>query len=412
MSVVAIPSEPFLLSDAGSTRATAYNMSNKSVRVGSKTHVTWLDAVSGVRVRTYDHETGEWSATVAVDDGHDNHTNPAMSRTPEGKLRIAYGPHGFWEGNLWNAARFKLVESDRPGDVSSWTHYSSTGYGATYACLVTDSEGRDHLVYRGGTVPPSCFYERRQPNNVWDLVTKLSGQRNFSGYTFVGANLVVGPKDVLYCGFMYYSIDIGRSVGVCVLKSEDAGESWMGVDGRPVQLPLLYDPAFAVPHKGNNPYLGSLAVDLDGNLVGLTMDAGESRMGTFLSVHRNGEWQTTQLEPFMPEGWQLQHGNVTVDAKGRILVVMSACDARVPVEEMWGHPSTECFLLASGDGGRTFRATQLSPTSSDAASWLPNISRVGPGHDLSRPVVLYTHGVAGEGCQPPDRTEVYAVWID
>src|SRR3569832_316442 len=90
-------SEPFLLSEAGSTRATAYHMTNKAIRLGQTTHVTWLDAVAGVRVRSFDHAAGQWSPTVVVDEGCDNHTNPALAVTPEGHLRLAYGPHAFWD---------------------------------------------------------------------------------------------------------------------------------------------------------------------------------------------------------------------------------------------------------------------------------------------------------------------------
>ncbi len=53
-------SEPFCLSENGSTRASAYTMTNKSVRIGEVTYVTWLDTVSGIRVRSYDHRREEW----------------------------------------------------------------------------------------------------------------------------------------------------------------------------------------------------------------------------------------------------------------------------------------------------------------------------------------------------------------
>ena len=85
-------SAPFELSDAGSTRATAYHMTNKAIRIGQTTHVTWLDAVAHVRVRSYDHAANRWSETTTLDEGCDNHTNPALSATADGRLRIAYQP--------------------------------------------------------------------------------------------------------------------------------------------------------------------------------------------------------------------------------------------------------------------------------------------------------------------------------
>ena len=415
MARIATPSEPFLLSSAGSTRATAYEPSNKSVRIGAKTHVTWLDAVAGVRVRSFDHRTNTWSDTVTVDEGIDNHTNPCLSRAPDGRLRLAYGPHGFWEENIWNAARFKLLETEQPDDVSRWRHIRSTGYGATYASLATDSRGRDHLAYRGGPDPSDCMYERRIPDtNVVDLVTKVTRVDHHYDYTFCNASLVIGPADVLYLGFMFYYSSKGPSRGCCALKSTDGGETWTGLDARPTRLPMPYDPEFAVPHRGDNPYLHALTVDADGHLVALTGDLGRSAAGSRLCVYRNGRWDCTELDPCLPDGWVICGGTLSCDARGRLLAAVMAARRDGPLgpgSEAWGSASTECFLMASADDGRTFEATQIS-RSSPEPNWLPNISRVGPGHDLSRPLVIYTRGVTGAGCKPGDRTEVYGVWID
>jgi hypothetical protein len=349
---------------------------------------------------------------MRLDEGVDNHCNPSLTATPHGSLRIAYGPHGFWDAALWNSGRFKVQESE---DGTTWHHVSNAGYGATYACLLTDSQGRDHLAYRGGTEPPAGMYERRLPGSGWD-VTQLSVLRIPPQYTYVNPSLAIGPGDVLYAGFMYYYLPLGRSLGVCGVKSIDGGVTWSGIDGRPVTLPLAYDPDFAIPHVGTNPYLGSLAVDLAGNVVAFTHDFGAedglpAPESALLSVFRDGGWQTTALDPFLPEGWHVHRGNVTVDARDRILVVVDATRT-TPGEQRWGHPSMECFLLVSTDGGSTFTCTQLSTSTPDLPNWLPNITRTGPNHDLRSPLVLYTLGVAGEGCQPSDRTNVYAVWVE
>jgi len=301
-----------------------------------------------------------------------------------------------------------------------WQPISDMGYGATYACLVTDSQGRDHLVYRGGPDPSDVFYERRLPLGCWDLTTKLSVQRVKPDYTFVNANLVIGPGDVLYCGFMYYYQVLAtgkfQSTGVAILKSPDGGETWQGIDGRLAKLPLPYDPAFAIPHGGNIPYLGSLAIDLDGNVVALTHDTGDKvpNVATapcnFLSVFRNGSWQTTVLDGILPDGWLINRGNCTVDACGRILIAVDA--HRRETGNTWGTPSLECFLLVSEDKGKNFEAIQISANDPTTPNWFPNISRTGPNHNLDTPLVLYTHGIAGETCKPPDKTEVYGVWVE
>lgn len=39
-------------------------------------------------------------------------------------------------------------------------------------------------------------------------------------------------------------------------------------------------------------------------------------------------------------------------------------------------------------------------------------SRAGLHHPVERPLLLYTRGVKGVGCSPPDRTEVWGVWVE
>lgn len=411
----AIVGEPFLLSESGSTRATAYDMTNKSVRQYDMTHVTWLDAVSGIRVRSYNHKTRTWSDTVEVDEGCDNHGNPALAVTPDGYLRLAYGPHAWWNplgGEPWHHGMFCTQQSVQPGDCSQWRQTGYVGYGATYAALITDSIGRDHLAYRGATMPHGCVYERRLPHTGWDVLVKLSHQRIVPGYTFTGSTLMVGPGDVVYCGFVYYRLQDDRSLGAVVLKSPDGGKTWTSMDGRPVALPLEFDAALAIAYEGN-PHMAGLAIDLRGRLLAMTVTRDGPTVQTLLSRWSGDRWVTVALDAFMPDGWSIRQGNLCVDARGRILVVVGAVhDVAGGVGEWWGHPSAECFLLVSDNDGKTFETSQISKSDPSTPNWLPNISRNGPNHDMRRPLVIYTEGQKGDGCAPPDKTKVWAVWVD
>ena len=134
---------------------------------------------------------------------------------------------------------------------------------------------------------------------------------------------------------------------------------------------------------------------------------------TMLLRRRDGEWHSTHLDPFLPDGRRIRQAVVTIDALGRVLVVAGAPAEPVPpAESWWGQQSMECFLLVSEDEGVTFAAKQISPPNPEVPNWLPNISRTGPNHDLRRPLITYTEGVKGEGCAPPDKTKVWAVWVD
>lgn len=406
-------SEPFLLSDAGSTRATAYHMTNKSIRLGDTTHVTWLDAVAGVRVRSFDHKTNQWSATLALDEGSDNHTNPSLSITPEGRLRVAYGPHAYWDPigrEPWNQARFRLRVTVRPNDSTQWEPMGSVGYGATYACLTTDWQGRDHLVYRGGSDPHGAMYERRLAATGWDVLTRLSVQRIRPMYTFVGATMTIAPDDTLYAAFEYYRMVDDRSLGVCILTSLDGGETWTGIDGRAAKPPIEYSDDFAIPHHGQRPCISGLTIDENRELLAITHDEGPTHRPPLFNRFRNGKWETKPLGDALP-GWDMQRGNMCYDKRGRILFVTTAIPSDIPHAERWGHPKSENFLIASHDGGRTWEATQIGPSEPSVANWHANISQAGPSRDMSTPLVIWTQGVPGDGCYPADKTKVFAAWV-
>ena len=68
-----------VLSKTGSTRGTAYGMSNKIITHEGKTHVVWLDQIHKTYVATYCHEAKTWSDPVFVADGDDNHAGAAMT---------------------------------------------------------------------------------------------------------------------------------------------------------------------------------------------------------------------------------------------------------------------------------------------------------------------------------------------
>ncbi len=73
-----------VLSKTGSTRGTAYTMSNKILTHGGKTHVAWLDQICKIYVRTYHHRTRRWGRPVCVGTGDDNHAGAAFAMDSRG----------------------------------------------------------------------------------------------------------------------------------------------------------------------------------------------------------------------------------------------------------------------------------------------------------------------------------------
>lgn len=407
-----------VLSGTGSTRGTAYFMANKSVRIGERTAAVWLDAVARVCVAAFDHRRCAWSEPVVVDEGFDNHCNPCLTAAPDGRLRVAYGPHGFG-GRSWNGGRFRVMQSRSASDWRTWEPLESVGYHATYASLLCDGDGHDHLLYRGGPAPCSTFYEQRDPGTgAWALTQQLTRLGGEPRYTFTGASLAVGPAGELYCQTMFYAGRAAdpdaRSRGVVVLRSVDHGRSWTAIDGTSAVGPIGCEPPFTVPAAGENPYAAGVVVAASGRVFSLTTDLAPSRGGLLLAWSDGGPWEHRNLEPALPEGWCSQQAQLTLTANRELLVV---CDAvpraalQAGAPSAFGHAANEVFLLRGDVGGAGFEAQQISPLDPTTPQWLGTISRPGPNHPVTSPLVLYTRGHKGSGCDATDRTQVHAVWV-
>ena len=104
-------------------------------------------------------------------------------------------------------------------------------------------------------------------------------------------------------------------------------------------------------------------------------------------------------------------GVESVDAQGGIHIVCSALPASAcsDTDRLWGHPAHEVFHLCSFDGGQSFSCAMVSAPDPRTANWLPAISHNGVYHPMRSPVILYTHGVPGQGCSPQTPTEAYCV---
>lgn len=406
---------PFLLSEKGSTRATAYGFSNKSVTVDGRTHVVWLDAVAQVRGRTYDHAVGTWSDTFDIFAGSDNHTSPALTVDWDRHIRIVGGPHGFYRN--WNQARFKWFRSQHPNQIDAWTTATDFGYNATYASMIHTSAGLDAIAYRGGEDPRSLVFQRQRPLGHWTSARELMRQEIEPQYTHNGAWIAADSQDALYVAGHFYNVggnrDIKRSYGVGILKSADLGTTWTDLRGEPLAIPVPYSECIAIPPIGADVRLNGLALDSAGHLWSLISSTGTDDPALRLCRWTGEKWETRDLAPSLPADRVAVDSVLTIDARDRLHAAVTAVrpGADDPAVS-FGLSSSEVFHLVCDADGKPRGCVQISVTDPTRPNWLPNISQPGPFCPVERPVILYTHGIAGEGCLPTTETEVYCVVTD
>jgi hypothetical protein len=412
--------EAFCISQTGSTRASAYNWGNKILSIQGKTHIVWLDTVATVCGRTFDHDSEQWGEIVRIDEGSDNHTNPCITADAEGRIRLTYGPHG-WSQD-WNQGRVKWRLADRPGQLETWEREENFGYNATAASIVNTPSGLDAVVCRGGESPAQTVFHRQRAEGGFTSAKPLFCQDIEPQYTHHYGHITCGTDGTLYTACHFYNVGGGdnapvtgdtsrmRSYGAAVLRSTDFGDTWTDLSGDAVTTPTLYEHHVAIPPLDRDVYINSITLDTTGTVWALTMNPRMADDRVWLNKWTGQDWQTVQLESYLPSDRMAVEGMMTIDTRNRLHIVITALQpADIEGGSHWGHRSSEVFYLHSDDDGQTFHCQQLSESDTSSPNWLPSISRPGPFHPVETPTLTYTHGGPGEGLRPDTQTEVWCV---
>ena len=419
-------SEPFLLSDTGSDRATAYVWGNKSVTLGDKTHVFWTDAIARTMARTYDPAAGAWSDGVFIGDGTDNHNSPSVTADAEGRLRVAYGPHGPWDQVhrplTWPSGRFRYTIADAPNSLKGLDQINdAVGFNATYAYLLHTTAGIDCIAYRGGEEPYQLVFQRQASRGGWENPVFLMKQDIVPQYTWYGPNMACHADGTLYAAGCFYGLERKASLGCAILRSPDYGETWTDIAGEAVDPPIEYHERFAVPHGPAefDPRLQGLGLDPDGRVWATTVTTyPKCSDGAVLSRWNGSAWESFDLNPHLPDGRQIFSAPMCVDTKGRVHIFVSAyCPSQLPSrdEAGFGHVSLRVYHMVTSDAGATFTCNEIGESVPGVPNWQPTISQQGPYHPVENPVLLYTTGTktpdSEERCRSTHHTRVYCVRV-
>ncbi len=400
----ASPAPPALLSTAASTRATAYPMSNKLVTRDGRLHVAWLEANSHSVIRTLDLASGEWSDTVDLGPGHDNHAGPALTIDRDGYLHVLFGAHHH---------PFTYRRSLRPNDSSEWTEPAPVGELLTYPSLVCAPDGTLHLTARGGPAPFRLVYHRKPPGGEWSPRVTIVDPEIPPGYTQYDNHLAVDARGRLHLAFHIYD-EHQRKAGKIAgyLRSDDGGESWGHADGTPVTLPATRETVDLLEHDADlDCRVGGMALDADGNpFIAVHHSAGRGQT-PWLWHHDGGRWRARDLGPevraAVPGCFSAANPSTSITTDGTLYIAVPV--AAVP--GAWGHPSEEVVLLTSRDGGATFESVLISTPDPALPNWLPNLERNTGWNPVTRPHLLYTRGGPGTNNREPLPTEVYLLTL-
>jgi len=218
------------LSEKGSTRATAYDMSNKIITADGKLFVTWLDFLADIKTAAYDIQSGQLSEIQLIGQGTDNHSGPALTMDSNGYLHIVYGPHH---------GAFQYRRSVKPLDGTEWTPVERFAEKGTYPSLVCGPDDTLYCAYRDSSTDPwRLLIQRRSKDGEWSPPLAIV-DAGVKGYAQFGNSLAISGERTLHLAFHIYNsppAEGGRSAGY--LRSDDGGRTWETADGASMEIPV------------------------------------------------------------------------------------------------------------------------------------------------------------------------------
>lgn len=390
------------LSTNGSTRATAYMMSNKIITANGKIFMAWLDRVADIQIKEYDIKNDQWSETVLLGQGVDNHSGPAITMDSEGYLYAVFGPHH---------GPFQFRKSSKPYQIKEWEQIEHFGVTATYPSLICDQNDVLHITYRGGQEPWRLMYQQKPKNGDWTEPRELVHSGVEDGYTQYGNPITFSADGTLHLGFHIYDFhpESGKSVGY--LKSKDGGKTWENAQGTIMEMPVNpKSDCFIEQGPELDMRAGSIVTD-KANLPWLTVFHNEKNPRSSTIWHFDGQkWQSIELLDFIKEkypDWGILYSNLTIDQEGMFYMV--SVIQKNDATTFWGDKSAEVILITSTDQGKTFEISPISKVDPTNSNWMPSVERPYTSKPIGIPSFLYTHGNRGEGLKDGESTEVIFV---
>ncbi len=371
-----------LLSERGSTRATAYSGTNKIVTRDGRTHVAWLDSISDTMVATYHRSTDSWSGPVKVGNGTDNHGGPALTCDSEGRLHIFFGPHG--------EAPFLHYRSAKPNDASQWDKLAGVGANATYPSAVCDDEDTLHMIYRRceqSREPPfSLIYQQKPRGAGWSAPLILAkAPDDWNGYTCYHHALTIATDNALHIAFnIYYD---GRAQAAGHMMSQDRGKTWILADGSPLSLPVKIESNAFFKRTEGALTINNVVCDSKGHpWVSLSLVESDSALRIY--HHDGSTW--CSLEPDALLSSEVTPGKL--DGSGVLSIGQN--DRLYLITRMEGH----VILLHADSQAEPFHLTPLFPPDDVLPHAGLTLERPTGHHAVEVPFALFSTGEKGPDC--------------
>lgn len=394
------------LTESGSRRATAYELSNKLLFDEKYIFAAYVDYEDGEQIVTLakiNRRTFDIEKEVTIGDARDDHGGAAILQDLHGNIHAFYGAH--------NTPLIYKYNSDG-SMLDRWSDEITLGSGLTYPSAVTFSNGDILVVARLGfnvlQDDPWSYKIYRISNGKQIFQTQLLVSRRHdedfvNRYIHYFTQMVVGVDDTVHMATILHERssddpvkpDNGLGYGIGYFYSNDYGESWFDINDDPLSLPGEVE-AYGLlegvkdAKRATSDYR-SVSIEID--------PTANTPVIAYLKYHFDEHKWTTWIAKKNGSGWskkKVAEGiyklSLYISKKGiYYLLGERLSDEHLSVEDGWSNSETRISILRSTDGGESF-SEQILPSSASGPHWFPSLpKRISP-FDTTLPVGMYMSG--------------------
>ncbi len=423
--------EAILVSQNGSSRATAYIDSNKIIETENEIFITYLnhkDNEELIVFKTFDKSKDKWLPEKIIDTVYDNHGGGSIVIDSKGYLHLVYGPH---------LGPFVYRKSSKPFRGDSWGGKTLIGSYMTYPSLTIDSNDKLYLLGRHSIIKGAwslMFFSKAKNENWskgkellrsnyenWPKISEVKGDpKNLAvknGYTRWNKSIATDNQNNIHVSFKNYEYlprnktyeftnsRNGGSYFVGYLMSSDGGLTWInGVD-------KIQTPAYPKDIKvvaGNWDYnkvksnygISNIALDSNGTPHFLYSKEFKNKSSLFLTYKKEGKWIHKKIN--LDEDMDYLYCPSSLSFyKDKLYMVATAMNKNhYNGLQLWGEEQENSILklIQMNSSYKVMKKVTSKDFNVDGPSWLPSLSR----EDNYAPKLLFTQGVSKS-----NKTKVY-----
>jgi hypothetical protein len=407
------------LSEIGSDRATAYNMSTKIIKHNDNVYFTYLAKIAGVfsvRLVKYSSVYNQVLADIEIGTGRDNHVGATLvlDRKRE-RILTFYGAHGdelkYREIDLNN---FSVIENELIIDGP-----------LTYPSAAIDSTGQVYLLARkGGYIYSETPWSLElytisttgEVNNTTLFISNEQDEELSSRYVNYFQQIEVSNGDTLHVSFLIHERPkglpqvVGGGLGYSInyMHSLDSGKSWGNVFGQSVAIPSTIFSSTIVDgirnHAEANKHFQSLGMAYSSNeekvyLTTVVYDFESSTWDLVLFKSNSNGWEKNLI------GKGFYSPTISIGPDGSVFIVTESGLTNEHVIEAWSSKAKDIQVLKSYDYGSTFSISSVIGSKEDI-DWLASFEKSNSS-DLSEYPLFFMYTI-GNG----ESTEVVVERID